>query len=145
MQNFPYDSPIFRTFHEATSPDGRFRAWMSATEVSMSNPTSGTLQLSDGLQIDRCNPSFIWSDDSRFLAVPQWCYCLGLRLRQRALVLDVLQRAVFASKPLAWFVQPRSFDGGVLVVEGEPTGKPREFAWRLPEELSSFRRIAVAW
>lgn len=145
MENFPYDLPIFRRWHEAASPDGRLVASMSALEVSMSNPTSGTLRLSDGFQIDECNPSFLWSEDSRFLAVPQWRYFLGLQLRQRVLVLDTLQRAVFASKPLAGFIQPRSFDGGVLIVEGEPTRKPQEFTWRLPEELSSFRRVAMVW
>jgi hypothetical protein len=112
----------------------------------MSNPTSGTLRLSDGLQIDRCNPAFLWSDDSRFLAVPQWRYFLGLQLRQRLLVIDTAERSVFASKPLAWILQPLSFEHGTLTVEGEPASRaPKEFVWRIPEELRRMIRIAVAW
>jgi hypothetical protein len=146
MEPYPYNLPIFRRWHEAASPDGRLVAWMTASEVSMSNPTSGTLRLSDGLQIDECNPSFIWSDDSRFLAVPQWRYFLGLQLRQRILVLDTLEHIVFASGPVAGFAQPRSFDAGVLSVIGEPTSpKPQEHTWRIPEELHSFRRMPVKW
>ena len=145
MEPSPYDLPIFPRWHGAVSPDGRLVASISASEVSMSNPTSGTLRLSNGLEIDRCNPAFIWSDDSRFLAVPQWRYCLGLQLRQRVLVIDTAERSVFASKPLAWILQTRSFERGTLMVEGEPASRAsKEFVWRVPEELRRFTRIAVA-
>ncbi|MFN3988399.1 MAG: hypothetical protein ACK4KV_23220 [Rhodocyclaceae bacterium] len=57
---WPYNQPIFRRSHRARSPDGHFTAVIDdAVEVSMSNPTSGLLVLSTGLQIARCNPSFI--------------------------------------------------------------------------------------
>jgi hypothetical protein len=146
MEPFPYNLPIFRRWHEAASPNGRLVASISASEVSMSNPTSGTLRLSDGLQIDCCNPAFIWSDDSRFLAVPQWRYFLGLQLRQRLLVIDSAERSVFGSKPLAWILQPRSFERGSLTVEGEPASRaPKEFVWRLPEELPRMITVTAAW
>ena len=38
----------------------------------MGAPTSGELLISNGLKFHSCNPSIVWSDDSRFLAVPQW-------------------------------------------------------------------------
>ena len=146
MEPWPYDLPIFRRRHEAVSPDGRFTASMSASEVSMSNPTSGTLRLSSGLEIERCNPSFIWSDDSRFLAVPQWRYLLGLQVRQRIVLLDTAERRAYGSKALAWFLQPKSFDAGLLIVVGEPASShPKEFIWRLPDDLHRFRRVSLSW
>ncbi len=74
---------------------------MTASEISMSNPASGTLRLSSGLDIERCNPSFIWSDDSRFLAAPQWRYMLGLQLCKRIVLLDTAERLVYGSTALA--------------------------------------------
>ena len=38
----------------------------------MGAPTSGELVLSNGMRRTSCNPSFVWSNCSRFLAVPQW-------------------------------------------------------------------------
>jgi len=68
-----YNLPIWRSSHRATSPDGRHVAWIDpAYEVSMGNPTAGTFCLSTGLQLQRCNPSFLWSDDSRYIAVPRF-------------------------------------------------------------------------
>jgi hypothetical protein len=64
---WPYNLPIFSRGHRAVSPDGTVVAEIAqAFEVSMSNPTVGTLRLSSGLQLDRCNPAFLWSDDSRY-------------------------------------------------------------------------------
>ena len=37
----------------------------------MGNPSLGTLEVSDGLVLEHCNPSFLWSDCSRYLAVLQ--------------------------------------------------------------------------
>ena len=34
----------------------------------MSNPTAGLLELSTGMTVPNCNPGFVWSDDSRYLA-----------------------------------------------------------------------------
>ena len=54
-----------------------------AIEIGMSHPTSGLLCVTGGPHIQRCNPSFIWSDDSCYLAVPQFHGFFG---RQRVLV-----------------------------------------------------------
>jgi hypothetical protein len=112
----------------------------------MSNPTSGTLRLSDGLQIERCNPSFIWSDDSRFLAVTQWRYCFGLPLRQRILIIDTAERIVYASKPLAWFLQPETFESAVLIVTGETVANAsKRFTFTIPEGLRHLRKVQTRW
>src|SRR5436190_23130627 len=99
---WPYNLPIWRRFHRAVSPDGKLVAQIDpAWEVSMSNPTSGILCVSNGLHIPRCNPSFIWSDDSRFLAVPHYFNQFGLIRRQRLLVIWFEKRSVYASKQSA--------------------------------------------
>jgi hypothetical protein len=49
-----------------------------ATEVAMGAPMKGTLIVesvfssSATMTVQDCNPSFVWSDNSAMLAVPQW-------------------------------------------------------------------------
>lgn len=88
---FPYNLPIWRSSYRAESPDKKYIAEIDpAYEVSMGNPTFGTLELSNGLSLPKCSPSFIWSDDSIYLAVPQftsnWLWGVG---KQRLLIIDV--------------------------------------------------------
>ena len=54
----------------------------------MGGPTAGQLRLSNGIELDSCNPSIVWSEDSRYLAVPQW----SAGRTQRLVVIDVPQR-----------------------------------------------------
>lgn len=69
----PYNLPIGRRYYQAISPDGRYIAQINPTyEVSIGNPTSGRLCLTTMPHLERCNMSFLWSDDSKFLAVPQF-------------------------------------------------------------------------
>lgn len=97
-----------------------------ASEVSMGNPTIGTLVLSNGLKVEKCNPSFIWSDDSRFLAVAQytsnWLTGTG---RQKLLIVNVLENSAWRSPKLAYYVQPESFKDGKVSVTVNPFAKPR--------------------
>ena len=65
---------------EQVSPDGRYRAVIAdASEIAMGAPTSGVLVIAENrdggrvvARVESCNPSFVWSDDSRALACPQW-------------------------------------------------------------------------
>jgi hypothetical protein len=121
--SWPYNLPIWRAFYRAASPDGRRDAQIDpAIEVSMGNPTSGLLCVTGGPHIEKCNPSFVWSDDSRYLAVPQYFTFFG---RQRVLILSFAEKRVFASKETAWYFQPESFSGGQLVVTIDPFRSPR--------------------
>src|SRR5688572_16175234 len=87
-QKWPYNLPIWRDAYRAVSPDGRLVARIDpAVEVSMGNPKTGILCVSNGLHIERCNPSFVWSDDSKYLAVPQFFEKLLVCRRQRLLVI----------------------------------------------------------
>lgn len=56
-----------------TSPDGKLTAAIDdASEIGQGAPTSGILHISNGMSYRGCNPSIVWSDDSQYLAVPQW-------------------------------------------------------------------------
>jgi len=141
---WPYNLPIFRRAHRASSPDGKILAEIEeAFELGMSNPTCGTLKVSTGLQIDRCNPSFIWSEDSRYLAVPRFFVRLGLFRRQRMIVIDTVERKAVASPETAYYYQPESFSDDLLVAIKEPFHAAKRVSWRIPEELGRFK--SVAW
>ena len=111
----------------------------------MSNPTMGTLKLTDGLSVDSCNPSFIWSDDSRYLAVPQWRFAMGFQLKQRLLIVDVQEKIVFGSRPLGWYVLPLAFEHGFLTVSSNPTRAPHEHRFQIPGDLNTFRILRSGW
>ena len=139
---WPYCLPIFRRAFTAASPDGRLQAEISqAYEISMSNPTIGVLKVSDGLMLKNCNPNFVWSDDSRYLAVPQLRYFLGLLFAMRLVVVDTRERLVFASRRFTAWIQPQSFASGWLVVSVDPSGSSREVRWEIPSDLVTFRRL----
>jgi hypothetical protein len=141
-----YDSPLFRRFHRAVAPNGS--AWAEvaeAFEVSMSNPTAGKLHTSMGLSLDNCNPSFLWSDDSRYLTVPQFARRFGCLRVQRLLVIDVTDRIVHACSTTAFYFQPETFENGVLTVTREPFGAGERLSWKIPNELAHFRVVQVSW
>ncbi len=116
---WPYNLPIWRRAHRASSPDAQIVAEIDAAcEISMGNPTSGTLRLSTGLELECCNPSFIWSDDSRYLA---------------------------ASTETAYYYQPESFSAGLLVATREPFGSAKRVIWRVPEDMAGFKPVSAAW
>ena len=143
---FPYNLPIFRRWYEAVSPDGHLRAWMGAGEISMGNPTKGALWLSNGLKLEDCNPSFMWSSDSRYLAVPQFRFRLGWQLRQRMLIIDTLDRRVYATGAVGYYLQPRSFDEGALLVDVEPFHpQTRTYRLRIPAQLSALAQLKQDW
>jgi hypothetical protein len=141
---WPYDLPIFRRAHRATSPDGKVEAAIAqAVEITMGNPTTGTLELSTGLALDRCSPSFLWSHDSRYLAVPRYVLRLGLFRRHRMVVIDAVERRAFASPETAFHYQPESFSDGILVATKEPFHSATLVTWRIPEQLATFRVVAM--
>jgi hypothetical protein len=141
---WPYSLPIFRRAHRASSPNGTLVAEIEkAVELGMSNPTSGTLRLSIGLELDQCNPSFIWSDDSRYLAVPRYFVRFGFFRRQRIIIIDAAERKAFASPETAYYFQPESFAAGLLVVTREPARAATRVSWRIPGDLEQFSPVAL--
>lgn len=145
MTKWPYDLPIWRRFHRAVSPDGKLIAKIDpAYEVSMGNPTSGMLCVSNGLHIERCNPSFLWSDDSRYLAVPKY---FGTWVRkQRLLVIDFAERALYASSFRDYYYQPETFTAGLLVVAVNPFRSQKKIEVKIPEDLArTFDPFFAPW
>ncbi len=143
---WPYNLPIWRRAHRASSPDAQIVAEIDAAyEISMGNPTCGTLRLSTGLELERCNPSFIWSDDSRYLAVPRYFDRLGVFRRQRMVIIDTRERRVVASTETAYYYQPESFLAGLLVATKEPFGSAKRVIWRVPEDMAGFKPVSAAW
>jgi hypothetical protein len=125
--DWPYNLPIWQHSLHLKSPNGMMWAEIKdASEVSMGNPTIGTLVLSNGLEVEKCNPSFVWSDDSRFLAVAQYTSnWLGGTGKQKLLILNVLEDSAWRSPKLAHYVQPESFEEGKISVTINPFRKPQ--------------------
>lgn len=153
MEQFPYNSPPWRLAHKAVSPNGLVVAEIAeAREHSMSNPTVGILQTSDGLELPKCSPAFLWSDDSRWLAVPQWRHRFGLFQRQRLVIVAREERAVYVSRFTYWLMQPTSFVDGVLEMQvSGPSGisgdfwKREPFILDVPRVLSTSFRLNVRY
>jgi hypothetical protein len=147
----PYDTPPWRSSHSATSPNGVLVASIDqAFEHSMGNPTVGTLRISDGLELANCNPAFIWSDDSRYLAVPQWCRRFGLFRRQRLAVIDTAAKIVYLSSFTHWLMLPKTFDAGRLEIQisssiGITWWKESPITITVPADLSEFKRLKSAY
>jgi hypothetical protein len=143
----PHNLPLWRRFYRAESPDGRHVAQIDpAYEVSMGNPTSGMLCISSGPHIERCNPCFIWSDDSRYLAVPQFFLRWGFFRRQRLLIVAFEEKRVFVSDESTHYFQPESFSHGRLLVTTNPFNSARVMTFKIPAELSArFGRTHVRW
>jgi hypothetical protein len=112
--------------HDVTvvSPDGSKTARLDATgEMGMRGPTRGTLTLSTGLVLEECNPSMVWSHDSRYLAIPRWD-----GNRQRLAVIDTSTQQVRVSNSRHAVLQLASFSGGIITGIDSPAHRPRDFS-----------------
>src|SRR5687768_1942170 len=106
-----------------TSPDGQITAVIEvASEFGQGSPTIGTLKLSNGLTFESCNPSAVWSDDSKFLAVPQW----RTTQRQRILVISIEQVTFGYTADIFELLELHSFSAGKIKGIDLPGYKPRE-------------------
>lgn len=104
------------------SVDGRFTAaFKYESEVCQGGPTYGRLILSNGMTYGGCNASFIWSDDSNHVAVPQWTHYR----EQRLLVIDAEQRTSVLLPEVFQVLELRSFTGGVVEGIDSPVYKPK--------------------
>src|ERR1700674_2290580 len=106
-----------------TSPDGKFTAGIDdAQEVRMGAPTFGTLKISNGMSYESCNPSIVWSDDSKYLAVPQWTH----QNDQRLLVISLEKHAARYVSGLFQVLELHSFVNGKIKGLDSPIYQPRE-------------------
>lgn len=119
------------------SPDGRFRAIIyEAGEVGMGAPTSGTLVVSDNFHggrthfsLESCSPSFVWSSDSRALAVPQWTPSR----QQRMCIVSVPRGTVRPVAGVFRVLELHGFEQGVVRGVDSPIYMPRSFEFPVQE------------
>ncbi|HEU4880774.1 MAG TPA: hypothetical protein VFT45_00975 [Longimicrobium sp.] len=115
------------------SPDGQKTVRIKDPgEIAMGGPTSATLIVSTGMTLESCSPSMVWSDDSRFLAVPRWT---PDRAQQLAIV-DVEQGTVRVLPGRYRVLQLESFDAGVVRGVDSPIYQPRPVAVAVAEHLA---------
>ena len=114
---------------DRVSPDGRFQAIVRhASEIAMGAPTSGALVIRDSRdggrvvrELESCSPSFVWSDRSDALAVPQWT-----RDRMQRLLIVPLPRGVVTTLPDEYRVlELHAFEDGVVSGVDSPIHMPR--------------------
>ena len=128
-----------------TSPDGQNKAVMNdGHEFGQGSPTIGSLVLSNGLTFEGCSPSAVWSDDSNFLAVPQW----KLYRRQRILVISIDKGSFGYTADIYSVLELHSFSAGKINGIDSPVYKPREIEvdvskirWPDPNADSFWRRL----
>jgi hypothetical protein len=105
------------------SPDGRHEAAIDdATEIAMGGPASGTLKMSNGKSYPGCSPSMVWSDDSRFLAVPTWTRDRS----QRLMIVRVDGKEPLFAPGTYRVLERHRFAGGVVQGVDSPIHMPRE-------------------
>lgn len=93
------------------SPNGDLVAIVNdAAEVGMGAPTSGTLEISNGIEVADCNPSIVWSEDSKYLAVPQWTKSRD----QRLMVIDVVSKDKYLVPKKYRVLELHQFKNGVI-------------------------------
>ena len=107
----------------------------------MGNPTLGTMMLSDGLAFPKCNPSFLWSDCSRYLAAPKHHRMFGLFLTTKMAIIDCDERVIWLARPAYGWLQPESFEKGMLVASRQLWREGRTVRWEIPACFEDMVRI----
>ena len=139
---YPYNTPPWRRDHSAKSPDGLHSAEIrDAWELSMSGPTYGRLKLSNGFELELCSPVFIWSDDSRYLAAPQWIRWCLFGTKQRIVVVDVKTSVAYAMPGKYRLLILKNFDSGVITGIDSPLWRPRDVRLSVDEYIEDRYRI----
>lgn len=127
------------------SPNGQITAVIDkASEIGQGAPTNGILKLSNGMTFQRCNPSAVWSDDSKYLALPQWTE----RNMQRLLVISMEKASVGYAPDIFRVLELDSFSGCKIKGIDSPIHKPREVEidlgevqWKQTETATLRQRI----
>jgi hypothetical protein len=118
-------------FRESMSPTGELVAKIEfAMEVAMGAPTRGKLEiLAKGKKsgsicdVEDCSPSFVWSEDGRFLASPQWD---TRDMTQRLLVVDVENRRTIPIPGQFRVLELDSFENFIVQGIDSPVYMPKQ-------------------
>jgi len=108
----------------------------------MAGPTKGILIIEGLFQIPDCSPTFVWSNDSQYLAVPQWKY--WFRRRERLLILDANEKSIHASRSIYQLLILNDFDDGILTGIDSSLWKPKQVKVSVCEALAKYKRIKQA-
>lgn len=112
------------------SPDGSLVAEISdAMEIAMGGPMEGTLHISNDFIIERCNSSIVWSEDSRYLAVPQWVH----NRKQRLVVIEPLARKLQYFPGIYRVLEIHQFKNGIISATDSPPHLPRSLEFNLSD------------
>ena len=102
----------------------------------MGAPTSGTLVISDNFhggrihaRLESCSPSFVWSSDSRALAVPQWTPSR----QQRMSIVSVPSGTVRPVADEFRVLELHSFEQGMVRGVDSPIYMPRSFEFSVED------------
>jgi hypothetical protein len=105
-----------------SSRDGRFTAAFEyENEVCQGGPTYGRVVLSNGMTFDSCNPSFVWSNNSKYLAVPQWTHYR----EQRLLVINAELRTSKLLPEVFQVLELHTFTDGMVEGIDSPVYRPK--------------------
>jgi hypothetical protein len=105
------------------SPDGTKTARIDdGHEFAQGAPIWGRLVLSTGLQLAGCNPSMVWSEDSRFLAVPRW----RIDRSQSLVIIDTVRGEVRVAPGTFRVLQLSAFRGGIVEGLDSPIHQPKQ-------------------
>lgn len=127
MKNSPWDYGA-----KQVSPNGDLVAEIKdAHEVAMGGPTWGTMEISNGMKIEDCNTSFRWSNDSRYLAVPQWTP----KRKQRLIVVDVLNKKTYPFSETYRVLQLETFEDGKI----EGIDSPIHMPYRVSRDIEELK------
>lgn len=114
---------------ELLSPDTAVLARYEGGEIAMGAPSGGTLVLSNGQSYASCNASMQWSDDSSYLAVPQWTPAR----HQRLMLIRISDGAVAYAAETYRVLQIESFVAGVVRGIDSPIHMSKPFACPIEE------------
>ena len=120
---------------ERQSPDGcHIAVYQNGMEVAMGAPTRGELRVTtpigDGhLVADDAAASFVWSNDSRFLAFSKW----RSNMKQSLCVLQLADMTVDESPDEFIVLELRGFSDGKIEGVDSPVHMPRTFSLKYGE------------
>jgi len=116
-------------FARRLSSDGRYDATFNdANEIAMGGPSLGTLRVRDKkderliVEMPGVGASFVWSSDSRAIAVPHWTKIKDQRLR----IVRIPSGEFDESKDEYSVLQLESFDDYRLIGVDSPIYLPRK-------------------
>ena len=115
----PWEEP---SSERLVSPDKNWNcALIKVTEINISSHLIADLSISNGMVFRSCGTSFVWSSDSKYLAIPQWTG----KFKHKLIIVDLQNKRACYAKGIynvfAWTTFQDNIIRGV-----DPTSKESE-------------------